>query len=93
MSSTNTPINKGTGVQPSLSNLLARYVERQKESQAECGHLARSVFEWNSRHPQIGRFNHGHTPKLFSARHHRPDSKTGWRVPQSGRQHPINAGT
>jgi hypothetical protein len=33
VSSTNKPSDRGTSVQPSLSDLLARYVERQKESQ------------------------------------------------------------
>jgi hypothetical protein len=44
------------------------------------------VVEWNSRHPQINRFNHGYTSKAFCVRHHRPDSKIRRRVPQTGRQ-------
>src|SRR5256885_15146490 len=27
--------------------------------------MARSVVEWNFHRPQIGRFNHGYTPKLI----------------------------
>jgi hypothetical protein len=42
------------------------------------------VVEWNSGHPQIRRFNHDYTSKLFCVRHHRPDSKIGCRVPQTG---------
>jgi hypothetical protein len=32
-------------------------------AKAECGHMAGSVAEWNSRHPQIRRFDHGYTSK------------------------------
>jgi hypothetical protein len=46
--------------------------------------MAGSVVEWNSRHPQMRRFNHGYTSKLFCVRHYRTDSKIRCRVAQTG---------
>src|SRR4030095_1912249 len=37
--------------------------------------MTSSLVEWNSRRPQIRRFNHGYTSKPFCVRHHRPDSQ------------------
>lgn len=47
--------------------------------------MAGSMVEWNSRHPQIRRFDHGYTPSHSCVRHHRPNSKIRCRMPQTGR--------
>ena len=52
-----------------------------------------SVVEWHSCHSQIGRFNHGHTSMLLCVQDHRPDAKVRCRVPQTGRQLLLVAGT
>jgi len=52
----------------SSASLVAVIVTARRElsAKAECGHFwAGSVIWWNSRHPQIRRFNHDHTSKLF----------------------------